>query len=103
MVINISARHFKAWPELTEIVTATANKFLKYADGITRTEIVLDDDNGKIVEFTVYIQDHVINAKDSSDLFDKSIHGASDKIISQLKKYAKNNLIIVMLNTDRDF
>jgi ribosomal subunit interface protein len=86
MVINISARHFKAWPELTEIVTATANKFLKYADGITRTEIVLDDDNGKIVEFTVYIQDHVINAKDSSDLFDKSIHGASNKIISQLKK-----------------
>lgn len=86
MVINISARHFKAWPELTEIVTETANKFLKFADGITRTEIVLADENGKFVEFTVFINDHVINAKETSELFDKSIHSASDKIISQLKK-----------------
>lgn len=87
MVINVASRHFKAWPELTEVVTETAKKFTKYADGITRAEIVLAEDNGKFVEFTVFLNDHVFNAKDTADVFDKSIHSASDKIISQLKKH----------------
>ena len=87
MIINVSSRHFKARPELTEAVEDTAKKFLKYADDITRTEIVLSEENGKFVEFTVFANHHTFNAKESSDLFDKSIHSAADKIIAQLKKY----------------
>ena len=86
MIINVTARHFKMWPELNEAVLEAANKFTKFYDNITRTEIVLSEEYGKFVEFTTYADGHIFHGEDTTVDFDKSIHGASDKIVAQLRK-----------------
>jgi putative sigma-54 modulation protein len=86
MIVNVTARHFKLWPELHEAVVDAANKFTKFYDGITRTDIVLSEENGKFVEFTIHVEGHVFHGEDSAADFDKSIHHASDKIVAQLRK-----------------
>ncbi len=86
MIVNVSARHFKLWPELHDAVIDAANKFPKFYEGITRTEIVLSEEYGKSVEFTIYVEGHVLHGEDSAVDFDKSIHNASDKIVAQLRK-----------------
>jgi len=86
MIINVTARHFKAWPELHELVVEAANGFLKYNEGITRTDIVLSEENGKFVEFTLHVNSHVYHGEATGDDFDKATHAASDKIVAQLRK-----------------
>jgi ribosomal subunit interface protein len=86
MRVNITARHFKAWPELQEAVTTAANNFTKHYEGITSTEIILAEEHGKMVEFVVHVNDHILSSKDESFDFDKSIHHAADKMIAQLRK-----------------
>ncbi|MFN8360296.1 MAG: ribosome-associated translation inhibitor RaiA [Candidatus Kapaibacterium sp.] len=86
MITNVTARHFKAWPELQESAVVAAQGFSKYNDSITRTDIILSEDKGKSVEFTVHVNGHTFHGEASGDDFDKAIHGASDKIIAQLRK-----------------
>lgn len=86
MIINVTARHFKMWPELHDAVVDAANKFPKFYDGITRTDAILSEEYGKFVEFTIHVDGHVFHAEDTAVDFDKSIHAASDKIVAQLRK-----------------
>ena len=86
MITNITARHFKAWPELHDTVIEAANGFAKYNESITRTDIILSEDNGKSVEFTVHVNGHTFHGEATGEDFDKAVHGASDKIIVQLRK-----------------
>lgn len=86
MITNVTARHFKAWPELNEAVIDAANGFTKYNESITRTDIILSEENGKFVEFTVHVNGHTFHGEATGDDFDKAIHGASDKIVVQLRK-----------------
>ena len=86
MVINVTGRHFKVWPELHEVAVEAATKFSKLNEHITRTDIVLSEEHGKFAEFTVHVNSHIYNASDSAENFDRSIHTAADKIIVQLRK-----------------
>ncbi|MBK9248990.1 MAG: ribosome-associated translation inhibitor RaiA [Ignavibacteria bacterium] len=86
MIINVTARHFKAWPELHELVVDAANGFLKYNESITRTDIVLSEENDKFIEFTVHVNSHTFHGEATGADFDKALHGASDKIVAQLRK-----------------
>lgn len=86
MNITITSRHFKASPELHDLLTKAAHHFEKIYSSINRTEIILDEEHEKVVEFIVHVNHHILSSKDHSYNFEKSIHAASDKMIAQLRK-----------------
>jgi ribosomal subunit interface protein len=86
MKFTITARHFKAWPELQETLQSKANQFAKAHSQITSTEVILSEEHDKEVEFIVHVNNHILSAKDAGDDFDKAIHSATDKMMSQLRK-----------------
>jgi ribosomal subunit interface protein len=92
MKLNITARHFKASPELTEAVENTVNNFGHFHDSIISTDVILEkEDQGQSVEFIVHVSGKTLVAKESeTDLF-KAMHGASDNIIRQIQKLKTKN------------
>lgn len=86
MIFTITARHFKAWPELQETLETKANLFAKAHPQVTSTEVILSEEHDKEVEFIVHVNNHVLSSKDSGFDFDKAIHSATDKMIAQLRK-----------------
>lgn len=87
MKVNMTARHFKARPDLSDAVHSTANNFAHFHDGIISVDAVLDhQDLEKSVEFIVHVSGKTIVAKERTDDFMKSLHGASDNIIRQIRK-----------------
>ena len=87
MKLNITSRHFKARPELTEAVETAVQHFTQFHDGIISTDVILE--NGDIeptVEFIVHVSGKTLVAKDSSSDFFKSLHGASDNMVRQIRK-----------------
>ena len=86
MKVIITARHFKAWPELQETLEHKAQQFAKAHPQVTSTEVILSEEHEKEVEFIVHVNSHVLSAKDQGADFDRAIHSATDKMIAQLKK-----------------
>ncbi len=90
MEVMVTARHFKASPELREEATKAARKFERFYDGIIRTEIVLANEKAaeppNKVEFVVHITDHTLVVKEEGEEFEKLIHDASEKIVRQIRK-----------------
>ncbi|MEY3689028.1 MAG: Sigma 54 modulation protein / ribosomal protein [Bacteroidota bacterium] len=86
MKFTITARHFKAWPELQETLQAKADQFGKAHAQVTSIEAVLSEEHDKEVEFIVHVNHHVLSAKDTGIDFDKAIHSATDKMMAQLRK-----------------
>ena len=72
MIFTITARHFKAWPELQETLQTKADYFAKAHPQVTSTEVILSEEHDKEVEFIVHVNNHVLSAK--------------DKMIAQLRK-----------------
>ena len=92
MKLNITARHFKASPELTEAVENTAQNFAHFHDGIISTDVVLEKaELHHSVEFIVHVSGKTIVAKESEDDLYKAMHGASDNIIRQIRKVKTKN------------
>jgi len=92
MKTKITARHFKARPELTEAVENAMQHLTQFHDGIISTDVILE--NGDIeptVEFIVHVGGKTLVAKESSDDFFKSLHGASDNMIRQIRKLKTKN------------
>lgn len=88
MNTNVTFRHTKGnHPGLNELAVETAESFSKYNDTIISTDVEFINEANKIVQFKVNIKDSTIVAKHESDDFQKSLHGASDKIVRQLKKW----------------
>lgn len=86
MIFTITARHFKAWPELQETLQHKAEQFSKAHPQVTSTEVVLSEEHDKEVEFIVHVNHHVLSSKDSGHDFDQAIHAATDKMMAQLRK-----------------
>lgn len=86
MKFTITARHFKAWPELQDTLEHKAEQFSKTHPQVTSTEVVLSEEHDKEVEFIVHVNNHVLSSKDSGNDFDKAIHAATDKMMAQLRK-----------------
>ncbi len=92
MKFTFTSRHFKAHYSLKEIAEYEVEKISKYYDGIIKCEVILSfekvTNSIKIAEFIVNSNNHhTFTAKEQSEDFKVSIVGASDKIISQIKKY----------------
>ncbi len=92
MVINVTGRRFKVWPELHEAAVESAQKFTKLIDNIQQTDIVFSEDHGKSVEFTVYINSASYNAGAEAENFDHCINIAAEKITAQLRKLKEKQI-----------
>ena len=86
MNITFTSRHFKASQELQDLASKAAEHFEKMYSSIKRTEIILDEEHEKVVEFIVHVNHHILSSKDHSYSFEQSVHAASDKMIAQLRK-----------------
>jgi len=86
MKFTVTARHFKAWPELQDTLKHKADQFSKAHPHITSTEVVLSEQHDKEVEFIVHVNQHILSSRDTGNDFDAAIHSATDKMISQLRK-----------------
>ena len=86
MNITFTSRHFKASQELQDLASNAAEHLEKMYSSIKRTEIILDEEHEKVVEFIVHVNHHILSSKDHSYSFEQSIHAASDKMIAQLRK-----------------
>jgi putative sigma-54 modulation protein len=92
MKFLFTSRHFKAHDSLKEYAEQEAEKISKFYDGVIKCEVILSyekvTNSVKIAEFVININNHhTFTARSQSEDFKISIEGASDKIISQLKKY----------------
>ncbi len=87
MITNVTFRHLKSSPALQEAAVDHANKFEKFNDQITSTDIIFENDAAKKVEFTVRVRGKSLVASESSEDFRKSLNTAADKIVRQLKKW----------------
>ncbi len=88
MQTQVTFRHLKSNPELTEAANEAAAKFEKFYDGINNTDVIFSDDAGIcVVEIFVQVQGSTLIAKESSEDYIKSLNEAADKVIRQLKKF----------------
>jgi ribosomal subunit interface protein len=88
MNTNVTFRHTKGnHPELNDLALETAESFLKYNDTIISTDVEFINEAQKIVQFKVNVKDSTIVGKEETDDFQKSLHGAAEKVIRQLKKW----------------
>jgi ribosomal subunit interface protein len=93
MKTNVTFRHTKGThPELQETAIKLADGFQKYHDNITSTNVEFINDNDKEVHIVVNLTGTTLTAHESSDDFHKSLHEASDKIITQIKKLKTKQL-----------
>jgi ribosomal subunit interface protein len=87
MQTNVTFRHLKSNPQLQDAAVGAAEKFERFFEGISSTDIVFKNDTDKIVEFTVRVNGNTLIAKDGSEDFSKSLNLASDKMVRQLRKW----------------
>lgn len=91
MKINITSRHFKASDSLKESIVEQLNSLKKFNDEIVEANVVLSfthlKDSIKETEVILKIPGKVITVTESTDDFIKSISGATDKLVRQLKKH----------------
>lgn len=89
MTTEVTFRHFdaKKHPTLREMALESADKFTQFYSTILSTKIeFINEPEEKVVEFRVNANGKVLVASDSTDDFKKSLAGAEDKLIRQLKK-----------------
>lgn len=90
MEIAVTARHFKASPELRDHAYDAAQKLGKFYDNIIKVEVILIGDQHKdhaiSVEFIAQVDDHTLVVREHSSDFSKCIHDCAEKIIRQLRK-----------------
>lgn len=89
MTTEVTFRHFdaKKHPTLHDMALESADKFTQFNSSILSTKIeFINESEEKKVEFRVNANGTVIVSSDSTDDFKKSLAGAEDKLIRQLKK-----------------
>jgi putative sigma-54 modulation protein len=90
MNIQITARKFRAKDSLKDFIRGEIKSLEKFNDEIIDVSVILSythlKDSIKDVEIVLQIPGKVLNVKESSDEFEKSIGGAVEKLARQLKK-----------------
>ncbi|MBC8479837.1 MAG: ribosome-associated translation inhibitor RaiA [FCB group bacterium] len=88
MTVDITARHFSPSSKLQELVHDKVGNIQKYHENITSCHVVLlKEQNSEDIEIIARAKGKEFVAKESSDLFEKSLNSAVDKIVRQLKKH----------------
>ncbi len=92
MEVNLTARHFTLSDSLRGEVQKATDKFQRFHENIISADVILTNENAKlqeqskVAEFIVKVQDHTVVVKEQSENFGKSIHEATDKVVRQLRK-----------------
>ncbi len=88
MVIEFTARHFKAPDQLRTYAENEMERLNRYYDRITQGQIILaHEHNVYSVEINVSVPTDKLNVKESSDNITKSIDRAVDTMVTRIKKY----------------
>jgi putative sigma-54 modulation protein len=91
MNTTVTSRHFKAHETLVEYAEDAVAKLERYYDGILKCEVKLSFEKArnsvKVAEIFLSVYKSKITALHTSDDFNKSIDGAVEKVLVQLKKY----------------
>jgi len=87
MNIEITARHFTASDKLKELINEKIIKIEKFNSGIMNCHVILTkENNSENVEINAHIKGHNFSARESCDVFEKSLRNAVEKISIQIKK-----------------
>lgn len=86
MQTQITFRHTKSNPTLTDAANEMVSKLEKYNDNITSADVVFTQDVNCIVEVFLQINGSTLIAKEESEDFIKSLNSANDKLMKQLRK-----------------
>lgn len=91
MHIKFTARHFRAHALIKEHAIDMVKKLDKFYDGIVTADIILSYERAtksvKAAEINLHVYGVVLNAKEKSDDYIKSIDAAVEKLTQQLTKY----------------
>ncbi len=91
MTINVTSRHFKAHQSLVEYAEQAVERLAHFYDGIVKCDVVLSFEKPhkslKSAEVIVSVYRSRLTSEVRSDDFFKSIDGAIEKVLVQLKKY----------------
>ena len=86
MNCEITSRHFSSSESLQNLVREKIQKIEKYTFDITSCRVILDMDNSfEKAEIIAYASGQDFFASESSEMFEKSLTAAIDKIIPQIK------------------
>lgn len=88
MTTEVTFRHFNAkHPTLHEMALESADRFTQFHSSILSTHVEFTNDpEEKKVEFRVNANGNVLVSSDSTDDFKKSLAGAEEKLVRQLRK-----------------
>ena len=87
MNIEITARHFTASNKLKELINEKIMKIEKFNSGIMNCHVILTKENSsENVEINAHIKGHDFSARESGDVFEKSLKNAVEKISIQINK-----------------
>ena len=87
MQTQVTFRHLKSRPELHDAAIDAADKFVKFYDQITNTNVEFIAESKNIVEFKVHVHGNTLVVRESSEDFMKSLNLAEDKMVRQLRKH----------------
>lgn len=91
MNTTVTSRHFKAHETMVEYAEGAVAKLERYYDGILKCEVKLSFEKArnsvKVAEIILSVYKTKITAMQTSDDFNKSVDGAVEKVLAQLKKY----------------
>lgn len=90
MNIQITSRKFRAKDSLKDYIKEEIKRLERYNDKIMDVNVVLSFthlvDSIKQVEMTVKVPGKIVSVSNESEEFEKSVSGAIEKVIKQLKK-----------------
>ncbi len=93
MQTTFTSRHFKSTENLKTYAQDEVQKMQKFFDRIVECDIILvkEKKNNLTADISMKVSNSVLNAKESSDDFYKSIDLAVEKLERQIKKYKGKN------------
>ena len=87
MNIEITARHFTASHQLKDLIHEKIKKIKRFNSDIMSCHVILTKENkNENVEIIVRAKGHDFAAHETSDIFERSLVNALDKISIQVKK-----------------
>ncbi len=88
MTVDITARHFSPSSKLQELVNLKVGHIEKFNERITSCKVVLlKEQNTEGVEIIAHSRGKEFVVKEHTDLFEKSLSSAVEKIVRQMRKH----------------
>lgn len=97
MNTRFTARHFNASDQLQQYATDSAEKLLKFYDGILDCDIILqpnqDPETPQTAEFNVKVAQDYLKVSESAATYEQAINKAVDTMKRQLIKYKNKKAV----------